>query len=1200
MAQAELITHSSSAFTSFHKPNGTIYPTCFSVSKIHIDGSANALRNLTQNLVSTYKRCGLKVPETSAKKSRQTSETTGNSNNEGDYKVVPHEELCSATSRYEVLEFLGRGTFGQVVKCWKKGTNELCAIKILKDHPSYARQGQIEISILAKLSAENSEAFNFVRAIECFQHKNHTCLVFEMLQQNLYDYLKQSKFSPLPLRHIRPIVQQVLVALSKLKSLGLIHADLKPENIMLVDPEKQPFRVKVIDFGSATQVSKAVCSSYLQSRYYRAPEVILGLPFNEAIDTWSLGCVIAELFLGWPLYPGSSEYDQIRYISQTQGLPSDHLLTNGSKSSKFFKKAVSTTTRLLEWKLKTASEHERETKIKSQEARKYILNCLDEIAQVNMPGSLVGNERLAEKIDRCEFTDLLKQTLVIDPSNRITPDEALRHPFITLARLVDFAHCNTFNLAVKSMQVCRYNRGASEQGSLHPAGSLFSLPRASSSSYFHLPLGRSETLGRQEFISQAAAEHFTPHTGLPMAPLQTVPNMQATPSSEFLGAHYIPQQAVLCQTDNSSPQKHLFAPQASSQQHGGPVVVSMAIPQATLSLSASSGLYAKSVPLQAWTPKQLASEPALQLIPHWTNAVGLQTVQPIIPESLQGMENPSRPMNPPPVGAWRGSDDNGYISAEPSPGAFHMESDGFERAREARHLISHEWSRPAGSVLFSVMPVMQQPVAPPPVWSGPHIPTGLLPWQLSGSAFQNAQSAHVPMGLSGGHRSLRRTVSSPGRRRYRDRTFLQGEYQPSSPLGFIRPNGEPASVLAKQTSSPIEISDSPSSRSVITVSSSSDEMEPSSLDTSRTGRNSHGLEDEVEEDEGDEDGDPEPCDVTEHDEHLDVFGDDEDEGEEDDCIVTSSFSIGSASPGLSESMEHAHGDGSLTRGISTDQMVSSSTYGNPGEVSIPSDHAGGFNAGRKERAMIYCSDTESADEKGEMIDSARDTYGHNTIQPNPSAFGAALPHSRYNVEQLQSNRFGAHPFEPALSHHSPTKVSRPSSLGVIPQYGQPVGPTYISPTLSYPTSQALLLSGNEAHCRPGNESLPDGNPLVILPATPAQLVSQPLYSGVARISTSAPVSNHLPYSFVSSSAGGGPSYMNPVLPQRQVLSRGSCPAPGQPGLAIASVGYQAPAFVNQRFQGGVKSFNVVPGTAYNGYGRFILNSSPTKQRLFYP
>src|SRR5699024_7507062 len=75
----------------------------------------------------------------------------------------------------------------------------------------------------------------------------------------------------------------------------------RPENIMLIDPQRHPFKVKVIDFGSASHVSKAVCSTYLQSRYYRAPEIILGLPFREAIDMWSLGCVIAELFLGWPL-----------------------------------------------------------------------------------------------------------------------------------------------------------------------------------------------------------------------------------------------------------------------------------------------------------------------------------------------------------------------------------------------------------------------------------------------------------------------------------------------------------------------------------------------------------------------------------------------------------------------------------------------------------------------------------------------------------------------------------------------------------------------------------------------------------------------------------------------------------------------------------------------------------------------------------
>ena len=182
-----------------------------------------------------------------------------------------HLQVLYSTNHnaYEVLEFLGRGTFGQVVKCWKKGTNEICAIKILKNHPSYVRQGQIEVGILQCLSREDADTHNFVKAHECFTHKFHTCLVFEMLEQNLYDFLKQNKFQPLPLKYIRPITQQVLTALKKLKSLHLIHADLKPENIMLVDPVRQPYRVKVIDFGSASHVSKAVCSTYLQSRYYR-------------------------------------------------------------------------------------------------------------------------------------------------------------------------------------------------------------------------------------------------------------------------------------------------------------------------------------------------------------------------------------------------------------------------------------------------------------------------------------------------------------------------------------------------------------------------------------------------------------------------------------------------------------------------------------------------------------------------------------------------------------------------------------------------------------------------------------------------------------------------------------------------------------------------------------------------------------------
>ncbi|XP_061670215.1 homeodomain-interacting protein kinase 3 [Syngnathoides biaculeatus] len=371
---------------------------------------------------------------------------------DGDYQVVQHEVLCSLKNTYEVLDFLGRGTFGQVVKCWKRGTGEVVAIKILKNHPSYARQGQIEVGILARLSGENADEHNLVRAFECFQHRSHTCLVFEMLEQNLYDFLKQNKFSPLPLKVIRPVLQQVATALKKLKTMGLIHADLKPENIMLVDPIRQPYRVKVIDFGSASHVSKAVCSTYLQSRYYRAPEIILGLPFCEAIDMWSLGCVIAELFLGWPLYPGALEYDQIRYISQTQGLPGEHLLNAGTKTTRFFCRESDSPYAV--WRIKSTDEHETETGMKSKEARKYIFSCLDDIVHVNLVMNLEGSDLLSEKADRREFVGLLKKMLLIDAEERIAPAEALSHPFVTMQHLLDFPHSNHVKSCFHIMDIC--------------------------------------------------------------------------------------------------------------------------------------------------------------------------------------------------------------------------------------------------------------------------------------------------------------------------------------------------------------------------------------------------------------------------------------------------------------------------------------------------------------------------------------------------------------------------------------------------------------------------------------------------------------------------------------------------------------------------------------------------------------------------
>ncbi|KFQ59227.1 Homeodomain-interacting protein kinase 3, partial [Pelecanus crispus] len=185
----------------------------------------------------------------------------------------------------------------------------------------------------------------------------------------------------------------------------------------------------------------------------RAPEIILGLPFCEAIDMWSLGCVIAELFLGWPLYPGALEYDQIRYISQTQGLPGEQLLSMGTKTARFF--CRETDAPYSSWRLKTLEEHEAETGMKSKEARKYIFNSLDDIVHVNMVMDLEGSDLLAEKADRREFVSLLKKMLLIDADLRITPAETLNHSFVTMKHLLDFPHSNQVKSCFHIMDVCK-------------------------------------------------------------------------------------------------------------------------------------------------------------------------------------------------------------------------------------------------------------------------------------------------------------------------------------------------------------------------------------------------------------------------------------------------------------------------------------------------------------------------------------------------------------------------------------------------------------------------------------------------------------------------------------------------------------------------------------------------------------------------
>jgi serine/threonine protein kinase len=150
--------------------------------------------------------------------------------------------------------------------------------------------------------------------------------VFELLSVNLYELIKQNQYRGLGLNLVRVFAGQLLDAMCVLKDARIIHCDLKPENILLTAyvllvktniSEESP-TIKVVDFGSACHERQTVFT-YIQSRFYRSPEVMLGLPYSSAIDMWSVGCIAVELFLGLPLFPGSSEYNQICRIVEMFG-----------------------------------------------------------------------------------------------------------------------------------------------------------------------------------------------------------------------------------------------------------------------------------------------------------------------------------------------------------------------------------------------------------------------------------------------------------------------------------------------------------------------------------------------------------------------------------------------------------------------------------------------------------------------------------------------------------------------------------------------------------------------------------------------------------------------------------------------------------------------------------------------------------------
>ena len=405
-------------------------------------GFISPLQAATQHLAQTYRICNPSFNYQSSRNPRRVltkpsegKKNDGYDNEECDYILYVNDVLgIDEGHKYLILDVLGRGTFGQVVKCQNMKTLEVVAVKVIKNKTAYFNQSMMEVTILDLLNnnLDKSDEHHILRLKDTFIHRHHLCLVFELLSVNLYELIKQNQFRGLSMNLVRVFATQLLNAMTVLNEAKIIHCDLKPENILLKNLETP--NIKVIDFGSACHERQTVYT-YIQSRFYRSPEVLLGLPYSAAIDIWSLGCIVAELFLGLPLFPGSSEYNQMTRITEMLGYPPSWMLEMGKQSGEFFEKSVeSDSTGRKRYRLKSLEQYSREHQVTEQPSKRYFqeTSLQDIVTKYPLPRKSMSDKEISKEMYlRTTFVDFVAGLLNMNPLERWSPQQARMHPFIT-------------------------------------------------------------------------------------------------------------------------------------------------------------------------------------------------------------------------------------------------------------------------------------------------------------------------------------------------------------------------------------------------------------------------------------------------------------------------------------------------------------------------------------------------------------------------------------------------------------------------------------------------------------------------------------------------------------------------------------------------------------------------------------------------
>ncbi|GMT28532.1 hypothetical protein PFISCL1PPCAC_19829 [Pristionchus fissidentatus] len=332
---------------------------------------------------------------------------------EGYYRVRVGEML---DGRYRVFGFTGAGVFGNVVRCADVERNTTVAIKIIRNNEIMRKTGVRELEVLRKLNeADKEDKMHCLQLFCTFNHHNHLCLVFENLAMNLRELLKKyGNKVGLHMKAVRKYARQLLLALRLLKKCGIVHADIKPDNI-LVDESKST--LKLCDFGSSGAIFEQEIAPYLVSRFYRAPEIMMGIPHDYGIDMWSIAVTLYELYTGNIFFPGKSNNHMLKLFTEVKGAYPNKLIRKAAFKDQHFDSNCN----FLYHETDKVTQRDKITILKNIRPTR----SLDE--------ELTGNQRLDKDSMALlkAFRNLLEQMIALDPAKRITVGDSLKHPFIT-------------------------------------------------------------------------------------------------------------------------------------------------------------------------------------------------------------------------------------------------------------------------------------------------------------------------------------------------------------------------------------------------------------------------------------------------------------------------------------------------------------------------------------------------------------------------------------------------------------------------------------------------------------------------------------------------------------------------------------------------------------------------------------------------